>query len=236
MRKALTATLALLLLTAHQAAGQGRGRVESTTPTVKVRRVSAIIGTQVTVQGGAIGKVVDLVLNEDGCADYLIVRYGSDYLPVPWGVITYDVGASSIVVNVNVRQEQLRTLVFRNDSWPDFYSDRWARSARTVWGERAFRRQPRDGRPGVDDRRGPARRPGDARDDRRDGRGDRKDDRRDNPPATPRPPETKDRRDNPPPPPRPPEKKDRRDDRRDDQPAKPRPPEKPVRPEDRDRD
>jgi hypothetical protein len=176
------------LLAALPAYGQVRERVREDVrvrpgaSTVKVRKVTDIIGNRVTVRDAdALGKVVDIVISEDGCIDYLIVRYEEDFIAVPWGVVTYDVGERIIRVDTAITRARLRDVTFREGRWPDFTSERWRTSVRTVWGDRALRRghdvgrpgdrrpgdvRPGDRRPGdvrPPDRRPPDRRPGDVR-------------------------------------------------------------------------
>jgi hypothetical protein len=188
MRRTLVMGACVALLAALPAYGQDRVRervreeVRERPATVEdgaTRRATEIIGSRVTVRGGdALGKVVDLVIDDGGMVDYLIVRYHDDFLAVPWGVVTYSSGDRVWVVDRRIDRDRLRDFTFREGRWPDFRSERWRRSVRTVWGERALRRDTRDVRPG--DRR-PGDRPRDVRpgDRPRDVRpGDRPPDRR----------------------------------------------------------
>jgi hypothetical protein len=143
MRKAFTAGLCLLLLGMSQANGQDRTRVrekETAAPT-RVRRASHLLGSRVMVRGGTeLGKVADLVISEDGSIDYVIVRYRDELVPVPWGAVRYDIGERVLTVTTDVTPDRLRGICFREERWPDFSSERWMRSARSVWGEKALRR------------------------------------------------------------------------------------------------
>jgi len=129
--------------TARQA-GAREGADEATT-TTKVRKVTAIIGTEVVVSEEALGKVKEIVVNDHGCIEYLIVADGEEYVAVPWGAVRYEAGARSITVTTTVTREKLRAVRFRSSAWPDFASDRWTRGAAGVWGEKALRRPQRDG-------------------------------------------------------------------------------------------
>ena len=169
----------------------------------EMRRASAIMGARVVVQEGEpLGEVVDLVINEGGCIDFLIVRHEDGYIPVPWSVTTFNVQRRSVLVNSAIRLARLRELTFSRDRWPNFYDGDFGRRLRTVWGERALRRdyrgEPRDGRRDVrpEDRRDV--RPGDRRDVRPE---DRRPDRTPPPPPPPR----RDRPPSPTPPPQPPQ-------------------------------
>jgi len=132
----------LLMLGLVQADAQERLRErETTTTTTRVRRGSHLIGSPVMIRGGtALGKVVDFVINEDGCIDYVIVRSEEEFVPIPWGVIRYDGRERAVTVTTDVTRDRLRSMHFREGRWPDFASEKWMRSARTVWGEKALRR------------------------------------------------------------------------------------------------
>jgi sporulation protein YlmC with PRC-barrel domain len=190
MRRALIAGLSLALLGALPAYGQERV-IEKETRT-QVRKVSTLMGARVTIErGDSFGKVTDIVLNEDGCVEYLIVGYEDQLVPVPWGAVTYNVDERTVAVNVRVTKDKLRDLAFRSERWPNFREERFLRNARSVWGEKAFRQEHRGGgRPGVDRRE-------DRRDDRRDDRTPPP--RPDRPPQKDKPPPPKDKPRTPPP-------------------------------------
>jgi hypothetical protein len=161
MRKTV-AGLGLALLIAAGVAAQVRERErvrekETTrTTTTTVRKVTAIIGTKVSLKDDSLGKVTDIVINEDGCIDYLIIADAEEYIAVPWGAVRYDVSERTITVTSTVTREKLKSVRFRSSSWPDFYSEKWRRSAGQVWGEKSLRRDrdgARDKRDGVRDKR-----------------------------------------------------------------------------------
>ncbi|MFO0930653.1 MAG: PRC-barrel domain-containing protein [Gemmataceae bacterium] len=107
----------------------------------KTRRATALIGASLTSRdGAALGKISDLVIDNRGHVDYVIVRHDTGYLAVPWAVVT-GTGAN-LSVSVNVTREALRDVTFPDSNWPDFTSPRWTRAARTTWGEAALRRRP----------------------------------------------------------------------------------------------
>jgi len=145
---------------------------------VRVRKATAIIGSSVTVERGEarLGKVVDLVLNEGGCVDFLIVDCGDGLVAVPWGVVTYTVERRTVVIKYEITRERLREVTFARDRWPDFYEGRFTQRLRAAWGEKALRH---GGKAGGDERR-PDR-------DRKTGDEDRRPDRdggRKDPPVT----------------------------------------------------
>jgi sporulation protein YlmC with PRC-barrel domain len=210
------ASICVALAGVLPALAQERIREERTTTSGgEVRKVSVLMGSNVAIRDGdSLGEVVDLVINDNGCIDFLIVRYEDDYMVVPWTVTTFNVQRRSVVVNSGITRAQLRDVTFTKNRWPNFYSGAFSRNLRTVWGERALRRDhqggPGDGRRDVrpEDRRDV--RPGDRRDVRpEDRREERRDDRRpDNrrprepePGRTPPPPQKKQPSNPTPPPP-----------------------------------
>jgi len=209
MRRAFIGSICLLLAGVLPALAQERILEERTTTSGgEIRKVSVLMGSKVTIRDGdSLGEVVDLVINDNGCIDFLIVRYEDDYVPVPWTVTTFNVQRRSVVVNTDITRAKLRDVTFTRNRWPNFYGDRFSRSLRTVWGERALRRDHRgvtgDGRRDVrpEDRRDV--RPEDRREKRRDER--RPDNRRprDREPGRTPPPPPNSRPPNPPPPPPP---------------------------------
>src|SRR5262249_11907515 len=181
MRRAFVAGVGLLLAGALPALAQERIREErATTTSGEIRKVSVLMGSKVAVRdGAALGEVVDLVINEDGCVDFLIVRYEEDYMAVPWSVTTFNMQRRSVVVNTDITRAKLRDVTFTRDRWPNFYGGAYSRNLQSIWGERALRRDHRGGpgAPGTDRRDV---RPGDRRDVRPEDRRDvRPEDRRD---------------------------------------------------------
>lgn len=203
MRRAFVASVCVLLAGVLPALAQERIREERREGPDhgEMRRASAIMGSRVVVQEGEpLGEVVDMVINERGCIDFLIVRQEDQYIPIPWSVTTFNVQRRSVVVNTAIRIARLRELAFPRDRWPNFYGADYGRRLRGVWGERTFYRSgpgaPEEGRRDVrpEDRRDV--RPGDRRDVRPEDR--RPPDRR--PDRTPPPPPRRDRSPNPIPP------------------------------------
>ena len=186
MRRAFVAGGFLLLAGVLPALAQERIREERPATTDgEIRKASVLMGSKVVVRDGAsLGEVVDLVINDSGCIDFLIVRYEEDYMVVPWSVTSFNVQRRSVVVNSNITRAKLRDVTFTRNRWPNFYGGAFSRNLQSVWGERALRRDYRGGpgTPGTDRRDV---RPGERRDVRPEDRREvRPEDRR---PDTPRP-------------------------------------------------
>jgi len=159
-----------------------------------LRRVSVVLGSSVTLErGGDVGKVEDVILNDDGCPEYVVIRYEDAYIAVPWTVTT--VNFDERVVRLDISRDRLRDIpTFSRDRWPDFARGEYRDRLRKVFGadfERRGRRTEEN-----------AERREDRRDERRDQNTERREDRRD---------QNVERRDD-----RRDQRQDRRDERRDD--------------------
>jgi hypothetical protein len=144
-----------------------------------VRRVSVVLGSSVTLErGGDVGKVEDVILNDDGCPEYVVIRYEDGYIAVPWTVAT--VNFDERVVRLDISRDRLRDIpTFSRDRWPDFARGEYRDRLRKVFGadfERRGRRTEENAERREDRRDQNVER----REDRRDQRQDRREERRDN--------------------------------------------------------
>jgi hypothetical protein len=105
------------------------GRVSAEFP-----RASSIIGARVSIQGDvAIGKVEDLVLNQNGTVEYLVVLNEDKYVLVPWAAAKLDPGQRTVVVEI--RQEKFREVpTFTRESWPNFSDTQYIERINTYYG------------------------------------------------------------------------------------------------------
>lgn len=189
---------ALALLAAAVCAGPGLAQATRTTTTTttthQYHKVSAVVGTQVTLQNDALGKVTEVVINDGGCIEYVVVGYGEQFVAIPWGAVRVDYGQRTVTVtNTQITRDRLREVAFAANQWPTFGTGDWGQKMQTVWGTAALR-------PGADARDGDRRdRPNaDPRNDRRDNPGTNpQNDRRDDPGTNPGTNRQNDRRDNP---------------------------------------
>jgi sporulation protein YlmC with PRC-barrel domain len=81
-----------------------------------------ILGAQVSVQGGTnVGTVQDIVLNDDGVVEYLIVSEGGKLVTVPWEAAKF--GNDRRTININITQEKFRQIpTYTVERYPDFYT------------------------------------------------------------------------------------------------------------------
>jgi sporulation protein YlmC with PRC-barrel domain len=119
-------------------------RTTTTTPagtTTEVRRVSQIIGSDVRLQGGnSYGKVEDVILNDSGGIDYVVVARDGRYALFPWNAA--DVNYGKRVVTYDVAPQAVQPLFFARDQWPNISDQRFTTRMREVFpNARAVRRE-----------------------------------------------------------------------------------------------
>jgi len=92
---------------------------EVTTPTFRAKEV---LGTKVSITGGtAIGTVEDLVFDDAGNLEYMIVDNGGKLITVPWEAATFDLGKKTAVLSIT--QEVYRTIpTYTTTTYPSFYT------------------------------------------------------------------------------------------------------------------
>ena len=83
----------------------------------EVRRLSMVIGGAVRIaKGVSVGKIEDVVLNDSGCIDYVVVAYRDQYVAIPWSVVTVDF--QQRIVTVDITEERFATVpTFRRDEF-----------------------------------------------------------------------------------------------------------------------
>jgi sporulation protein YlmC with PRC-barrel domain len=118
---------------------QQEGQPQAITPTPapekssieKQARVNNIVGKRVVSHKGEdLGTVDDLVLNESGCLDYLILGHGGllgigdRLVPIPWKAVKTGSQADTVIVEID--KEQLKKAPsFESKKWPNFSDSEW---------------------------------------------------------------------------------------------------------------
>jgi hypothetical protein len=93
---------ALVALGLNPVTGQTTKRSSSSH---EVRRLSVVIGGSVQIADGvSVGKIEDVVLNDRGCIDYVVVVYHDKYVAIPWSVATVDYGERIVTVDITERR------------------------------------------------------------------------------------------------------------------------------------
>jgi len=147
MRKLLLVPVCLALVGGLYVIGQDRETPREGKATHRSHRATGLLGATVTVKGGdSLGKIQDMVIDDRGIIEYLIVQMDQGMVPVPWGAVNLG-GDRTITLTVEFPRDRMKEIIFTEKNWPDFYSDQWLRTATNVWGERVlhrdFRPEPR---------------------------------------------------------------------------------------------
>ncbi len=97
----------------------------------KQARVNNIVGKKVISQKGEdLGTVDDLVLNENGCLDYLILGHGGvlgigdRLVPIPWKAVKTGSQADTVIVDVD-KEQLTKAPSFESKKWPNFSDSEW---------------------------------------------------------------------------------------------------------------
>src|SRR4029453_15206431 len=62
-------------------------RTQTGTTTTQIRTITTVIGSAVRLQGGGnYGKIEDVVINDSGCVEYVVIANEDQYYAVPWSV------------------------------------------------------------------------------------------------------------------------------------------------------
>jgi len=115
----------LLLAVSSLATAQERPVPVQTTTTrtgTVIRTPRSILGARVSLQGGTgVGTVEDVVIDDDGRVEYLVVSNNGQLVTVPWEAAKYDYRTR--VVSVPVTQEQYRRIpTYTTERYPNFYT------------------------------------------------------------------------------------------------------------------
>jgi len=109
----------------------------------KPRRLVALLGLRVVIgRDDALGKVIDVVTDQEGRIAYVLVRDADGLVAVPWGALNYGGEAKTLTVSTQVTRANLKGVTFAEGRYPDFTSEAWLKGARAAWGERALSGQP----------------------------------------------------------------------------------------------
>jgi hypothetical protein len=145
--------------------------------TAEVLKVSTITKSKVLIQEDeSAGQVVDIVLSDAGCVDYVIASYDDQYYAIPFSAVSLRTADRAIFVDISPAQFR-KVSFFAANQWPDFYASSYQRTVFSTFGVDTLRHEGahRTAKPNLD-RRDEAR---DDRQERRDDARDRRDERRD---------------------------------------------------------
>jgi len=85
-------------------------------------RAKDVLGSKVNIQGNlAIGTVDDIIFDDGGTIDYLVVLNDGKYVTVPWEAAKFDFGNRMAVVEIS--QERFREIpTYTSEHYPAFYA------------------------------------------------------------------------------------------------------------------
>jgi PRC-barrel domain len=85
----------------------------------EVRRVSTLLGSTIQLQaGGSFGKIEDLIINDRGCIDFVIVVFEDKLFAVPFSITEVDFARRVVILDVE-RELLLRAPSFARNRFPD---------------------------------------------------------------------------------------------------------------------
>lgn len=100
--------------------------------TSEIRRVSQILGASVRLQGeDTYGKVDDIVLDENGTIQYLVVSKGDRYVMMPYNAANVDYGQR--VVIYDVAPQAVEPLFFERSAWPRLADPQYTTRIRKIF-------------------------------------------------------------------------------------------------------
>jgi sporulation protein YlmC with PRC-barrel domain len=136
MTRSLGFSCACIVVVAGLAQGQVTRESAKTvvTPgTGELRRVSQILGSTVALrETNEFGKVEDIVLNDQGCIEFVVVSHDNQYAMFPWGVGNWNFGQR--VVTYDIAPNAVQPLFFAPNQWPNTTDPQFGRRMTDVFG------------------------------------------------------------------------------------------------------
>jgi hypothetical protein len=92
----------------------------SDSPLPQTHKAKSVIGSKVNIQGGlSIGIVDDIIFDDDGYVDYVVVLNEGKYVVVPWQAAKFNFEQRAATVNISQQQFQ-QVPTFTGQTWPTF--------------------------------------------------------------------------------------------------------------------
>ena len=111
----------------------------TTTTTPPALRVSQILGSNVHLRGNRYGTVEDMVLNEAGGVDYLVVATGGHVVMLPWSAA--QVNGVQRVVTYDVAPATVQPLLVERAAWPRVIAPEYVGRVGRIFPPRVIRRE-----------------------------------------------------------------------------------------------
>jgi len=136
-----------LLLAAAPASSSGQERAiekttverQRTTSARTVNRVTTVMKSEVVLKGGSsVGKVVDFVVNDHGCIDYLVAQDEDELFLIPYSAAVVSYERRSVEIAVTPQQFKSVTR-FSSERWPDLHDATFQQQLFRFWGVKSSR-------------------------------------------------------------------------------------------------
>lgn len=103
-------------------------------------KLSTVMDSKILIQDDqAAGQVVDVVMSESGCIDYVVASYEQKYYVVPYSALTFR--GPDRVVYIDIAPTQFRRVsFFTGNQWPDFYASNYQQNVFNIFGVTTIRR------------------------------------------------------------------------------------------------
>ncbi len=107
---------------------------------VQIVKLSTVMNSKVLIQDDqAAGQIVDVVMNESGCIDYVVASYEEKFYAVPYSAVT--LRGPDRIVYIDIAPTQFRRVsFFTGNQWPDFYASTYQQNVFNVFGVTTIRR------------------------------------------------------------------------------------------------
>jgi PRC-barrel domain len=97
-------------------------------------RAKAILGSKVNIEGGTdVGTVVDIIFDNDGTLDYLVVDHDGKYVTVPWEAAKWDTGRRTAVINITPQRWQ-EIPTYTSEAYPNYYEPAYREKIYSYYG------------------------------------------------------------------------------------------------------
>jgi hypothetical protein len=88
----------------------------------QVQKLSVLMKSKILIQDDKPGgQIVDIVLSEGGCVDYVVATYEDQYYVVPYSAVNVRYADQVVFVDIAPAQFQ-KVQFFSSGNWPDFYA------------------------------------------------------------------------------------------------------------------
>jgi sporulation protein YlmC with PRC-barrel domain len=97
-------------------------------------RAKTILGSKVSIEGGtAVGTVTDIIFDNDGTLDYLVVDHDNKFVTVPWEAAKWDLGQRTAVINITPQRWQ-EIPTYTSEAYPNYYEPAYREKIYSYYG------------------------------------------------------------------------------------------------------